>query len=58
MERRNTELAHYEGTGPPPANKNAAAGKLWWDVHGRMLVWVLDHIAAGNNPRLTMPMWT
>jgi hypothetical protein len=31
-ERRNTELAHYEGTNPPSANKNAAARKVWWGV--------------------------
>jgi hypothetical protein len=30
MEHHLTELAHYKGNGPPPANKNAAAWKLWW----------------------------
>jgi hypothetical protein len=54
-ERRNQELVHYEGNGPQPANKNAAAWKLWWGVPGRTLTWVLDHIAAGNYPRLTIP---
>jgi hypothetical protein len=57
MERRLTELAHYKGSGPPPANKNAAARKLWWGVPGRTLVWVLDHIAVSKYPWLTMPMW-
>jgi hypothetical protein len=33
-ERRLAELAHYEGNGPPPANKNATARKLWWGVKG------------------------
>jgi hypothetical protein len=28
-ERRLAELAHYEGNGPPPPNKNAAARKVW-----------------------------
>jgi hypothetical protein len=56
-ERHNTELAHYEGTSPALANKNAVAQKLCWGVRGRTLAWVLDHIAVGNNPQLTMPMW-
>jgi hypothetical protein len=38
------------------ANKNAAARKLWWGDPDRTLAWVLDHIAAGNHPRLRMPM--
>jgi hypothetical protein len=54
-ERRNQELVHYEGNGPPPANQNVAARKLWWGVPGRILAFVLDHIAVGNYPRLTMP---
>jgi hypothetical protein len=54
-ERRLAELAHYEGNGPPPPNKNAAARKVWWGVEGRTLTAILDHIAAGNHPRLTMP---
>jgi hypothetical protein len=52
--RRNHELARYEGNGPPPANKNTAGQKMWWSVPGRTLAFVLDHIAMGNNPRLTM----
>jgi hypothetical protein len=28
---------------------------LWWGIPGRTLAFVLDHIAAGNHPRLTMP---
>jgi hypothetical protein len=36
-ERRLAELAHYEGSGPLPANKNAAMRKLWWGVPGRTL---------------------
>jgi hypothetical protein len=55
MERQNQELVHYEGNGPPPANQNIAARKLWWGVPGRILAFVLDHIAVGNYPRLTMP---
>jgi hypothetical protein len=31
-ERRLAELVHYEGNGPPPPNRNAAARKLWWGV--------------------------
>jgi hypothetical protein len=54
-EHRLAELAHYEGSGPPPANKNAATRKIWWGVLCRTLAWVLDHIAAGNYLRLTMP---
>jgi hypothetical protein len=54
-ERRLAELAHYEGNGPPPPNRNAAVRKLWWGVEGHTLPAVLDHIAAGNNPRVTMP---
>jgi hypothetical protein len=54
-ERRNQELAHYEGNGPPPANRNVAAQKLWWGVPGRILAFVLDNIAMGNYPWLTMP---
>jgi hypothetical protein len=54
-ERRLAELAHYEGNDPPPPNKNANARKVWWGVEGRTLPAVLDHIAAGNHPRLTMP---
>jgi hypothetical protein len=54
-ERRNHELAWFEGNGPPPANRNAAARKLWWGVPGRTLASVLDHIVVGNHPRLTMP---
>jgi hypothetical protein len=54
-ERRLAELVHYEGNGPPPPNRNAAVRKLWWGVEGRTLPAVLDHIAAGNNPWLTMP---
>jgi hypothetical protein len=53
--RRLTELAHYEGNGPPSPNKNAATRKVWWSVEGRTLPAVLDHITAGNHPRLTMP---
>jgi hypothetical protein len=55
-EHQNAELAHYEGNGPPQANKNAAAHKLWWGVKGRTLLWVLKHIVMGNYPQLTMPM--
>jgi hypothetical protein len=54
-EHRLAELAHYEGNGPPPPNKNAAARKVWLGVEGRTLPAVLDHIAASNNPRLIMP---
>jgi hypothetical protein len=54
-ERRLVELAHYDGNGPPPLNKNAAAWKVWWGIKGRTLPFVLDHIAAGNYPWLTMP---
>jgi hypothetical protein len=54
-ERRLMELAHYKGNGPSPPNKNAAARKVWWGVEGRTLPVVLDHIAAGNHPRLIMP---
>jgi hypothetical protein len=53
-ERRLAELAHYEGNGPPPPNKNAAVRKVWWGVEGRSLPAVLDHIATGNHLRLTM----
>jgi hypothetical protein len=49
------ELAHYEGNGPPLPNKNAAMRKVWWGIEGRTLLFVLDHIAVGNYPRLTMP---
>jgi hypothetical protein len=55
MEHRLAELAHYEGSGPPPANKNDAMWKFWWGVRGRTIAWVLDHIATGNHPWLTMP---
>jgi hypothetical protein len=55
IECRLAELAHYEGNGPPPPNRNAAVRKLWWGIEGRTLPAVLDHIATGNNPRLTMP---
>jgi hypothetical protein len=54
-ERRLTELAHYEGNGPPPPNKNATTRKVWWGVKGCTLPAVLDHIAVGNHPWLTMP---
>jgi hypothetical protein len=27
---------------------------MWWSIPGRTVAFVLDHIAAGNNPRLTM----
>jgi hypothetical protein len=54
-ERRIQELAHYEGNGPPPAKKNTAPRKLWCGIQGHTLAWVLDHIAVGNYPRLTMP---
>jgi hypothetical protein len=49
------ELAHYEGNDPSPPNKNAAARKVWWGIEGHTLPAVLDHMAVGNNPRLTMP---
>jgi hypothetical protein len=52
---RNHELARYEGNGPPSANKNAAGRKMWWGIPGRTLAFIPDHIAAGNNQRLTMP---
>jgi hypothetical protein len=54
-ERRLAELVHYEGNSPLPPNMNAAARKPWWGVEGHTLPAVLDHIAAGNHPRLTMP---
>jgi hypothetical protein len=54
-ERRLAELAHYEGNGPLPPNKNAATRKVWWGIEGCTLPAVLDHIVAGNHPRLTMP---
>jgi hypothetical protein len=54
-ERRLAELAHYKGNDPSPPNKNAPTRKVWWGVKGRALPTVLDHIAVGNNPRLTMP---
>jgi hypothetical protein len=54
-ERRLAKLAHYEGTGLPPTNKNTAIRKVWWGVRGHILAFVLDHIAAGNHLRLTMP---
>jgi hypothetical protein len=49
-----TELAHYEGNGPPPPNKHAAARKVLWGVEGHTLPAILDHIATVNHPRLTM----
>jgi hypothetical protein len=54
-ERRLAELAHCDGNGPLPLNKNATARKVWWGIEGRTLPFVLDHITAGNYPRLTMP---
>jgi hypothetical protein len=36
-------------------NKNAVMRKIWWGVRGRTLTVVLNNIAAGNYPRLTMP---
>jgi hypothetical protein len=56
-ERRNQELvwcttremALHRPTRTPPR------GKLWWGVPGRILAFVLDHIAVDNYPRLTMP---
>jgi hypothetical protein len=48
-------LEQYEGNDPPPANRNAVGRKMWWGVPDRTLAFVLDHIAVGNNPRLTMP---
>jgi hypothetical protein len=53
-DRRQRELAHYEGGGPPPARQNAEGRQLWWGVSGRMVAAVMDHIAAGGE-RLMYP---
>jgi hypothetical protein len=55
MPTRLSKLAHYEDNGPPPPNRNAAARKVGWGVEGCNLPAVLDHIAASNHPRLTLP---
>jgi hypothetical protein len=52
--RRDFELVQYEGNPLPPANKNIARRKIWWGASSRTLAAVLDHIAVGNNPMLTM----
>jgi hypothetical protein len=31
-QRRLFELSRYEGNGPPPANNNTAASRIWWGV--------------------------
>ena len=49
--RREAELNHYEGNGPPPARNNTEGRKHWWSAKGRTLAAVMDHIRAGG-PRL------
>lgn len=47
------ELARYEGDGPPPVDNNEAGRRLWWG--GRTLEGVMNHILAGDYPRLRYP---
>ena len=51
--RRQRELAKFEGDGPPPVNNNEAGRRLWWG--GRDLTAVMEYIAAGDYPRLRYP---
>ena len=46
--RREAELAEYEGNGPPPARNNTEGRELWWSAEGRTLAAVMDHIRAGG----------
>jgi hypothetical protein len=47
------ELARYEGDGPPPVDNNKAGRLLWWG--SRTLEGVMNHILAGNYPRMRYP---
>jgi hypothetical protein len=49
----NRQLARYEGDGPPPVNYNEEGHRLWWG--GRTLDGAMDHISAGDYPRLRYP---
>ena len=51
--RRQRELAKFEGDGPPPVNNNEAGRRLWWG--GRDLAAVMEYIAAEDHPRLRYP---
>ena len=53
INRRERELARYEGDGPPPMNNNEEGRRLWWG--GRTLASVMDYITAGDYPRLRYP---
>ena len=51
--RRERELARYEGDGPPPVNHNEAGRRLWWA--NRTIIGVMRYIAGGDHPRLRCP---
>jgi hypothetical protein len=48
--RQESELAGYEGDGPPPVNNNEGGRRLWWGF--RTLESVMGHIMADDYPRM------
>jgi hypothetical protein len=52
-DRRDMELARYEGDGPPPVDNNEAGWWLWWG--SLTLEGVMHHILADDYPRLRYP---
>ena len=55
VRRHRQELTDECHNGPVEGCCNSKGRKRWWSARGRTLVFVLDHIATGNQPRLTMP---
>jgi hypothetical protein len=48
--QRGDRHAVYDGSGPSPKNFNSEGRRRWWSAPGRILTWVLDHIAMPPPP--------
>ena len=54
LERRQREMDYHDGMVPPP-QYNMEGRHRWWGGRVRTLAAILNHIRAGNEPRLEMP---